>query len=130
MRRPVRRVAVPIAIAALLAGCASPRPPLYDWGQFPRQQYEVLLRQGADPNGQITEMLGHAEQARAANRALPPGFRAHLGMLQLAVGNTDEARAMWEAEKRAFPESTLHMDQLLAKLPATAQPATTTENPA
>lgn len=66
-------------------------------------------------------MEAHAEKARAANAALPPGFRAHLGMLKLSAGDADQARQMWQAEKLAFPESTPYMDQLLKRLDAPAK---------
>lgn len=111
---------------AALAGCATKAPPLYSWEAFPRQQYDVLSRSGVDPAEQILALQAHAEKARAAGAALPPGFRAHLGMLQLSVGNAEQARAMWQAEKSAFPESSLYMDQLLKRLDA---PAAENANP-
>lgn len=119
------RTALPLAGVLLLSACAAPSKPLYLWEAFPRQQYEVLQRSGADANAQILAMQAHAEKARAANAALPPGFRAHLGMLQLSVGAADQARASWQAEKAAFPESVPYMDQLLKRLDggAVAQPA-------
>lgn len=110
-----RRLA-PLAALLLLAACAAPPKPLYMWENFPRQQYEVLLRKGVDVNAQIQAMLAHAEKARAAGAALPPGFRAHLGLLQLQAGAPDQARASWQAEKAAFPESAPYMDQLLRRL--------------
>ena len=119
--------ALPLAGALLLSACAAPNKPLYSWEGFPRQQYEVLQRSGADPNAQIQAMQAHAEKARAAGAALPPGFRAHLGMLQLATGAAEQARASWQAEKLAFPESAPYMDQLLKRLDGgtAAQPAPT-----
>jgi hypothetical protein len=86
------------------------------WEAFPRQQYEVLLREGVSPESQIQALEAHAEKARATNSILPPGFRAHLGMLQLATGNANAARDMWEAEKVAFPESAAYIDGLLKRL--------------
>jgi hypothetical protein len=107
------------ACVAVLAGCANrPPPPLYSWESFPKLQYATLKRDGATPAEQIGAMEGHAEKARAANAALPPGFRAHLGMLKLSAGDTDQARQMWQGEKLAFPESTPYMDQLLKRLDA------------
>ncbi len=115
---------------AMLAGCAAKGPgPLYMWETFPRQQYDALLREGYSPAEQIRQLEAHAEKARGANAALPPGFRAHLGMLQLGTGNVDRARDLWTAEKAAFPESAAYMDQLLRKLDAPAKSAKT-ENPA
>lgn len=102
---------------ALLTACAAKGPgPLYLWEAFPRQQYDALLREGYSPDEQIHLLEAHAEKARAAGAALPPGFRAHLGMLHLGAGHIDQTRALWLAEKTAFPESAGYMDQLLKKL--------------
>ncbi len=86
------------------------------WETFPRQQYVYLLREGISPEQQIKEIEAHAEKARAANAQLPPGLRAHLGMLYLSVGNPGRAMELWNAEKIAFPEATPYMDQLLKRL--------------
>ncbi len=105
-------------LAAALTGCAKPpAPPLYLWEDFPRQQYQTLLRTDSGPDAaQVAALQAQAEKARATGTALPPGFRAHLGMLHLRAGNADEARQLWQAEKLAFPESTPYMDQLLKRL--------------
>ena len=113
------RRAVWLGVAALISGCAQPRPaPLYMWESFPRQQYQTLLREGGSLDEQIRTLEAHAEKARGANAALPPGMRAHLGMLYLSAGNADQARRLWSAEKAAFPESAPYMDQLLRRLDA------------
>ena len=103
--------------ALIIAGCAQKGPPpLYLWEEFPRQQYETLLSNGAGSPEQILELEAHGEKARASGTALPPGFRAHLGMLKLSVGDVDRARELWEGEKSAFPESAPYMDRLLRQL--------------
>jgi hypothetical protein len=113
--------------AALLVGCAYKGPgPLYMWEAFPKLQYEALQRGGAPADDQITALEAQAEKARAAGAALPPGFRAHLAILKLSVGNPDEARRLLLAEKTAFPESAPYMDQFLKRLDAPASK----ENPA
>jgi hypothetical protein len=89
---------------------------MYSWGDFPHQQYDVLSHETANSDEQIHTMEAQAEKARASNLALPPGFRAHLGMLYLNTGNADRARELWVAEKSAFPESASYMDRLLARL--------------
>ena len=111
-----------------LAGCATPPVPLYVWGDFPRQQYQSLLREGSSPLEQIGAMNAIAERVRTGKGVLPPGFRAHLGMLHLRVGNADSARELWLAEKAAFPESRHYMDSLLKKLDGGAQ-SPAKENP-
>jgi hypothetical protein len=114
-----RRAAAVVLVGSLFA-CAD-KPTLYMWETFPRQQYDVLLHEGASPDEQMHAMELHATKARAANAALPPGFRAHLGMLELNAGRADRAKELFEQEKAAFPESAPYMDRLLAKLAAPAQ---------
>jgi hypothetical protein len=101
---------------------------MYMWEAFPKQQYDALLREGYNPDEQIRALEAHAEKARGANAALPPGFRAHLGMLHLGTGNVTRARDLWQDEKTAFPESAAYMDQLLKKLDAPVKSAKS-ENP-
>jgi hypothetical protein len=96
---------------------------MYMWETFPRQQYDLLIREGASPDDQIQTLEAHAQKARAANAALPPGLRAHLGMLYLNSGNIERARELWNAERTAFPESAPYMDQLLKRLDAPAKTA-------
>ena len=121
-RTSIRR-ALAAAGIALFAGCAQKPVSLYMWEDFPRQQYDTLLHagNGAGPQEQIRAMEAHAEKARGTGAALPPGFRAHLGMLQLDVGNVDRARELWLAEKTTFPESAQYMDRLLKRLEAPAK---------
>lgn len=111
----LRVVALLVPLAGL-AGCAQTSPPLYLWEGFPRQQYAYLLREGISPEQQIKDLEAHAEKARAANAQLPPGLRAHLGLLYLGVGNPGRAMELWNAEKTAFPESAVYMGQLLKRL--------------
>lgn len=111
-----RRITLGVLIS-MLAACAAKGPgPLYLWEAFPRQQYDALLRGGFSPDEQIRQLEAHAEKARAANAALPPGLRAHLGMLYLGAGNAERARELWKAEILAFPESSAYMNQLIRKL--------------
>ena len=119
----IARAVFAVTALVVVAGCAHNEPPLYMWENFPRQQYEALNRDGGSTEEQIQKMEAHAEKAKAGNAALPPGFRAHLGMLHLSVGSADKAREFWVAEKSAFPESAPYMDQLLKRLDPTATTA-------
>jgi len=113
-----------LCAAVVLGGCAQPPKTLYMWENYPRQQYETLVREGMNTQEQILALQAHIEKARAAGAAVPPGLRAHLGMLQLAEGKPDQARALWQQEKAAFPESTAYIDQLLGRLDGQAKVAT------
>ena len=78
----------------------------------------MLRADGVQSAQQIQDMEAHAQKVRGEGAALPPGFRAHLGMLYLYTGNAEQARALWQAEKEAFPESSPYMDRLLDRLRA------------
>lgn len=110
------RPGVVVLLAATLTGCVQPPKQLYMWEAFPKQQYDALLRESMNASEQIATMELHVEKARAAGTSLPPGFRAHLGMLHLSAGNAEQARTLWQAEKAAFPESSAYIDRLLQKL--------------
>jgi hypothetical protein len=55
-------------------------------------------------------------KAASANKPLPPGFHAHLGNLYYQMGKSDLAVQEFEKEKAQFPEATVFMDRLIAKL--------------
>lgn len=57
---------------------------------------------------------------------MPPGFRAHLGMLYLKMGDGDKGVEQLQSEKVAFPESTPFMDFLMRNVgkPAASVDAT------
>lgn len=112
---------VVVGCVVMLAACAHTAPPLYLWESFPKMQYDSLLTHGNSSQEQVGVMEAQAEKARAVGAALPPGFRAHLGMLKLSAGDPGRARQLWQAEKTAFPESSPYMDQLLKRLDAPAK---------
>lgn len=122
-------LAVSCALVAL-AGCANRPKPLYMWETYGKQQYKVLLREADSPDEQIHALEAHAEKARANNAELPPGFRAHLGMLYLEVGNSQRAKELWSSEKAVFPEATSYMDRLLKQLDNPVSKPTNSEKPA
>jgi hypothetical protein len=104
-----------IATLVLLTGCAQAPKPLYDWGSYPTQVYSHLKGDGSGPSTQVGELEADAQKAQARGGKLPPGFRAHMGMLYLTLGQDDLAQQQLEAEKIAFPESAHFVDFLLAR---------------
>ena len=106
-----------------LQGCVHAPKPLYFWDSFPKQQYTALLHEAVSPDEQIRTMEAQAAKARASSAALPPGFRAHLGMLYLGAGNPQRARELWTAETSEFPESAVYMNRLLERLDAPGEPS-------
>lgn len=109
-------LALPVAMAcALLTGCATKNPSLYQWDGYQPQVYEYFKGQKGVPE-QIAALEKAREKVFANDKTLPPGFRAHLGMLYATVGKGTEARQQLTEEKERFPESSTYMDFLLNKL--------------
>jgi hypothetical protein len=105
-----------LLLGLAMTGCASKPATLYQWEGYQQQVYEYLTGDGTTPAEQLTALQAHAEKARTSQAALPPGFRAHVGLINLQLGQNDEARRSFEAEKAAFPESSQYMDFLLKRL--------------
>jgi len=108
------RLAALLALAAGLAACAQQRP-LYNWQSYQPAVYAYLKDDGADHTVQVQAMEKNIETARSSSEALPPGFRAHLGMLYLKLGQGDKAVEQFAGEKNAFTEATPFMDFLMRR---------------
>ncbi|EHK67649.1 DUF4810 domain-containing protein [Achromobacter arsenitoxydans] len=129
-RRPaaLARVGRGLAIAALaglLSACVQQPKSMYSWQSYQGSVYAYLKDDGADYATQTLALEKNIETARASNTELPPGFRAHLGMLYMKMGNGDKGAEQMLGEKEAFPESAPFMDFLLrnAGKPAAQQAA-------
>ncbi len=106
-----------VLVVAGLVGCAQPTKTLYHWEGYQRQLYEHFKGgSGTDSQEQLRLLQAQAQKAQGAGAALPPGFRAHVGLLDLNLGRPDEAKQQFEAEKVAFPESAPYMDFLLRRM--------------
>ncbi len=115
MRKNTLTVLV-LSAALMLAGCAK-KPLLYRWGSYEEQIYAMYSDTGKVP---IEEQLLHLEhdyqRARAADKSVPPGYHAHVGYLYFQLGKIDQALQSFETEKALFPESTVYMDRLIARI--------------
>lgn len=111
---------VAFCVVTALMGCTQPTKPLYHWEGYQRQLYEHFKGTESDAQAQLRQLEAQAQKAQGAGAALPPGFRAHIGLLYLNLGRADEAQKQFESEKAVFPESAPYMDFLLHKIKATA----------
>jgi len=94
-----------------LSGCVAPQQTLYAWNGYQPQVYAHF--QGKGPEEQIIALEAGAQKAAAQGAKLPPGYHAHLGLLYLNTGRTNQAVAALHQEKAMFPESTKYIDFLL-----------------
>ncbi len=118
MQARLRQAGLVLVLAVALTGCVQAPKNLYQWGGYQDQLYEHFKGDRQSPAEQVQRLEAQAQKARAGGTALPPGFRAHLGLMYLRLGREDEARRQLEAEKASFPESTQYMDFLLKRLTA------------
>jgi hypothetical protein len=102
------------ALAVMLGGCSA-APTMYNWGSYE----ELIYASYAAPDSvsaqtQVETLEKDYQQARSANKPLPPGWHAQLGYLYFQLGKLDQAQQEFQTEKAQFPESALLMDRLLA----------------
>ena len=107
-----------ILLSALtLIGCATPTPTIYQWGSYQTQVYNLYNDPGKVPvEAQIEKLEADYQIARSSNKAVPPGYHAHLGYLYFQAGKKDQALQSFQTEKALFPESTIFMDRAIAQL--------------
>ncbi len=116
LKNRMRKFAGALLSLTIAAGCA-PRQTLYSWGNYEDLVYSSYAKPGAvPPEKQIEKLEQDYQKARSGHKPVPPGWHAHLGWLYFQTGKRDQAKLEFETEKAAFPESTVFMDRLLARL--------------
>jgi len=114
-RPPWRLILCALSGALLLAGCGG--GPLYRWGHYEQLVYQMYVQPGkAEPGVQVEKLSRDIAEAESKGVLVPPGVHLHLGYMHLLQGNAGAARQEMEAEKRLFPESSVFVDRLLARL--------------
>ncbi|WP_394790719.1 DUF4810 domain-containing protein [Rhodoferax sp.] len=99
---------------ALLTGCATKVPTLYQWGSYQDQVYTQYSDPGKVPvEEQIAKLEAAYQKVELKDRKAPPGYYAHLGYLYFQAGKADLAVHAFETEKTLFPESVAYMDLLI-----------------
>ena len=110
------RCGAALALVSTLTACASTtKVPMYHWGSYSTHVYSHL-QGGEAPEPHLLAMEQTLAQAEGQPARLPPGYLAHLGLLYLQAGATDQALQAWAEEKRRFPEAASYIDYLVANL--------------
>jgi hypothetical protein len=112
----LRVTAAAFALVLTGAGCAAAPQPLYRWGVYEDVVYETYAETGADPGTQIAMLTEDIVRTQAEGKRVPPGVHAHLGFLYAAQGQPDLAAQQFAIEKDLFPESSVFIDGLLARM--------------
>lgn len=112
----ISKIAVAVIAMATLGGCAKPKAPdLYGWNGY-EKNLDTYFRGDREPlDSQAKSMEADLENIRAAGKAIPPGYRAHLGLLYGKQGDAMRFHEHLESEKQLFPESETFIDFLLRK---------------
>jgi len=105
-----RSYAMLLSVLLLTACAGDGKRSLYAWGDYPDRTYGYLKGEEQGWHEDITTLEEFSRKAEADRHDLPPGFRAHLGLLYLKSGQPDLAVGYFQAEKKAFPESATFMD--------------------
>lgn len=104
-----------ITMMMMLVGCATKPNTIYSWNAYQDEVYNYYHQDKISVEEQSIALEKSIEIARAANKPVPPGLHAHLGMLYTELGQRDKARVEFETEKKLFPESSTFMNFLLKK---------------
>jgi len=90
----------------VLAGCVTPNPSLYRWGQYEDVIYTGFKNPGnSDPVTDADIISTDMQRTGLEGKQVPPGVSVHVGYPCLSQGRSDEARALFEMERESFPES-------------------------
>lgn len=99
-----------IGIILFLNGCQSQRNTIYYWDNYQENLYNYTQSDKTSHTEQIQSLEHIIEKAKSANKTVPPGLHAHLGLLYFTAGNPDKAIEQLEIEKSLFPESKTFID--------------------
>ncbi len=110
-----------LAAALVLAACTS--PDLYYWGEYEGSVGRVSNEaEGFDVVAEIDLLETTLEKAQNRDKAVPPGFHAHLAYLLYMRGDIDGAVRQFETEKSRYPDSERLVDFLLSRVSGSKVP--------
>jgi len=105
-----------LAAAVLVVHCCGCVQTLYDWGSYEDSLLRMYEDAELDIASEIVKLSQEVQHSIDADRAVPPGKMAYLGYLHYLNGDRVEAARYFEAEKAAFPESSVFIDGLISRI--------------
>lgn len=107
-------------VSALMLSACAVNKSTYEWGSYQQAVYQHF-DQSTSPEEQLEKLEADLSKAQGTDRAIAPGFHAHLGMLYHIVGNAAKGTSHFEQEKILYPESSTFINFLLSKKTAIQQ---------
>ena len=108
----------------VLSGCVTAQEPLYYWGTTPATYHKLVLEPGDATLAEHEKALQDTiDQSVQKGKRVPPGVYCELGYLQFKKGRKVEALSLYDAEIKTYPESSVFVERLKAKLQETDTPA-------
>jgi hypothetical protein len=112
----MKKIGLIIFAFALLQGCAKDNS-MYYWGNYSESLYDMKHEPGAKTLGEHKKaLLDIIHTAHAKHKKIPPGIYAELAQIELQANHVEQAKAYLTKEKSLFPESTVFVDSLMAKI--------------
>ncbi|MEZ7910943.1 MAG: DUF4810 domain-containing protein [Propionivibrio sp.] len=96
------RTLLTLLCVALLSGCVTTRQ--YQWGSYENDLY-AAYKDPARSERLMEGLQSLISELEASKQKVPPGIYAELGTLYYQSGKLDDARALYEKERSAWPES-------------------------
>jgi hypothetical protein len=101
-----------IIFATSIVGCATPT--IYHWGEFEEGLHDRFVNEDhAQADVYLLETINTASEQ---NFKVPPGAYADYGFILFRRGDHEGAKAYFEKEKNAFPESSALMTKLIEQV--------------
>ncbi len=106
-----------LILCTFAAGCVVGPKDQYYWGNYEALVLAMYAEPGsADPKMQIEKLTSDLQQAENSGKPVPPGLYAHLGFMYAMNGNVSQAEAALIEETKRFPESTVLIEGMLARV--------------
>lgn len=104
------RFIILVLASLFLFGCATSTK--YDWGNYEGSLYKHY-KNPAEQEKYVLALASVIEDGEKSGR-VPPGIYAEYGYMLYTTGRNADSISYFEKEKKAWPESTLLMDRMIA----------------
>lgn len=110
------KLPVLLFFTALATGCATTNS-MYNYGTYSESLYAMKKDTNAETSMKWKSTLEKIiADSKSSQLRVPPGVFANLGYIYLQANNNEKAVFFFQEEKKAYPESTKFMNNLIKKV--------------